>query len=183
MTLYGLCVTLHLLAMSLWLGHMLVWSLFAGPALKAVQPPATAEMLRERSVYLGALGWPALAVLVPTGLYLLHWRGIGPGDLVTLSFLDMPGGGQVVDGNGEVKGRQGHGGNPVEGDAAILTPGFPVHEAHFPASERQKFCCSAARLATVTAPDCRPLPCFANSRPCSPWPAMAALPRPGCTWA
>ena len=72
MTLYGLCVTLHLLAMSLWLGHMFVWSLFAGPALKALDPPATAEMLRERSVYLGALGWPALTVLVPTGLYMLR---------------------------------------------------------------------------------------------------------------
>ncbi|HMR30226.1 MAG TPA: hypothetical protein PKA13_05385 [Geminicoccaceae bacterium] len=95
MTLYGLCITLHLLAMSLWLGHMLVWSLFAGPALKAIDPPATAEMLRERSVYLGALGWPALAVLVPTGLYMLHYRGIGLGDLVTLSFLDMPGGGAI----------------------------------------------------------------------------------------
>jgi uncharacterized membrane protein len=92
MTVYGLCITLHLLAMSLWLGHMLVWSLFAGPALKRVEPPATAEMLRERSVYLGALGWPALAVLVPTGLYLLHWRGIELWDLVTLSFLEAPGG-------------------------------------------------------------------------------------------
>lgn len=93
MTVYGLCITLHLLAMSLWLGHMLVWSLFAGPALKRVDPPATAEMLRERSVYLGALGWPALAVLIPTGLYMLHWRGIGLADLATLSFLEAPGGG------------------------------------------------------------------------------------------
>jgi uncharacterized membrane protein len=92
MTLYGLCITLHLLAMSLWLGHMFVWSLFAGPALKRVDPPATAEMLRDRSVYLGAFGWPALAVLVPTGLYMLHWRGVGPVDLLTLSFLDAPGG-------------------------------------------------------------------------------------------
>ena len=57
--------SLHLLAMSLWLGHMFVWSLFAGPALKRIEPPATAEMLRDRSVYLGAFGWPALAVLVP----------------------------------------------------------------------------------------------------------------------
>ena len=95
MTLYRLCITLHLLAMSLWLGHMFVWSLCAGPALKVLQPPATAEMLRERSVYLGALGWPALAVLIPTGLYMLHWRGIGLGDLVSLSFLDMPGGGAI----------------------------------------------------------------------------------------
>ena len=32
---------------------------------------------------MGGLGWPALAVLVATGLYLLGWRGIGPVDLVT----------------------------------------------------------------------------------------------------
>ena len=45
-------------------------------------PPETAELLRERSLYLGGLGWPALAVLAITGLYLLGQRGIGPGDLV-----------------------------------------------------------------------------------------------------
>lgn len=89
-------VALHLLAVALWIGHMLVWSIVAGPALKRVEPPATAEMLRERMVYLGGLGWPALAVLVPTGLYLLWQRGIGLGDLVTLTFLDRPDGSAIA---------------------------------------------------------------------------------------
>jgi uncharacterized membrane protein len=91
MTLYGICITLHVLAVMLWLGHMFVWSLFAGPALKRIEPPETAEMLRERSVFLGALGWPALALLVPTGLYML-WAsyGIGVVDLLTGAFLDYP---------------------------------------------------------------------------------------------
>lgn len=96
MALYRIAVTLHVLAAVLWLGHMFVWSLFAGPALKRVQPPETAEMLRERSVHLGALGWPALAVLIPTGLYQLGFRGVGLGDLVTLRFLGLPDGGALA---------------------------------------------------------------------------------------
>ncbi len=81
--LYWLCVSLHLLAASLWLGHMFVWSLVVGPAIKRVEPPATAEFLRERSLVMGGIGWPALAVLIATGLYLLSVRGISPVDLVT----------------------------------------------------------------------------------------------------
>jgi uncharacterized membrane protein len=81
MTTYTLALVLHLLALSLWLGHMFVWSLLIGPALKRVEPAATAETLREASLFRGGLGWPALAILVPTGLYLLRFRGIMPGDL------------------------------------------------------------------------------------------------------
>jgi uncharacterized membrane protein len=74
---YWIAIALHLLAMSLWLGHMFVWSLFVGPAMKRIEPAATAELLRERSLARGGLGWPALAVLVATGAYLLSVRGIG----------------------------------------------------------------------------------------------------------
>jgi uncharacterized membrane protein len=95
MTLYHLATTLHILATMLWLGHMFVWSALTGPALKRISPAETAEMLRERSVYLGALGWPALAILIPTGLYQLSVRGIGLGDLVSLSFLSLPHGGAI----------------------------------------------------------------------------------------
>ncbi len=83
MNLYIVCVGLHLLAMSLWLGHMFVWSLVTGPALKGLQPAEKAELLRERSMYRGGLGWPALAVLVPTGVYLLAHRGVAPADLIS----------------------------------------------------------------------------------------------------
>ena len=68
MMLYYLCVALHMLALSLWLGHMFVWSLIVGPAVKRVQPQATADLLREASLFRGGLGWPALAVLIPSGL-------------------------------------------------------------------------------------------------------------------
>lgn len=82
MTLYIIALVLHLAALSLWLGHMFVWSLVVGPALKRVEPAATAETLRDASLFRGGLGWPALAILVPTGLYLLSFRGIMPGDLL-----------------------------------------------------------------------------------------------------
>jgi len=77
MLLYHGAVILHLLAMSLWIGHMLVWSLVTGPALKTIEPPETAEHLRARSLTMGGLGWPALIVLLATGGYLLDWRGLG----------------------------------------------------------------------------------------------------------
>jgi uncharacterized membrane protein len=92
MTFYHLAVTLHILAAMLWLGHMFVWSGLVGPALKRVTPAETADMLRDRSMYLGALGWPALAILIPTGLYQLSGRGIGLAELLNLSFLSLPGG-------------------------------------------------------------------------------------------
>jgi uncharacterized membrane protein len=82
MTAYGIALVLHLIALSLWLGHMFVWSLLIGPALKRVEPAATAETLREASLFRGGLGWPALAILVPTGLFLLRFRGFLPGDLL-----------------------------------------------------------------------------------------------------
>lgn len=83
MSLYSISIGLHLAAMALWLGHMFVWSLVIGPALKAVQPAEHAELLRERSMWRGGLGWPALAVLAVTGLYQLSQRGVAPGDLLS----------------------------------------------------------------------------------------------------
>lgn len=81
MSLYAICVGLHLIALTLWLGHMLVWSLIVGPAMKSIEPTATAEELRSASLSGGGLGWPALAILIATGLYLLNQRGIAVGDL------------------------------------------------------------------------------------------------------
>lgn len=83
LTLHHLCLVLHLTALGLWLGHMFVWALITGPALKRIQPAHTAELLREKSLQRGGLGWPALAVLIPTGLYMLAQRGVMPLDLLT----------------------------------------------------------------------------------------------------
>ncbi len=82
MDLHALLVLLHVTAAVLWLGHMFAWPVVVGPALKATRPPEAAEELRRASVWLGGLGWPALVVLVPTGLWLLARRGIAPADLL-----------------------------------------------------------------------------------------------------
>jgi uncharacterized membrane protein len=89
---YRVCVVLHFLAAFVWLGHMFVWSLFAMPALKRLQPSETAELLRARSLYLGGLGWPALVVLIPTGTYMLGARGITLADVFSGAAFVMPGG-------------------------------------------------------------------------------------------
>jgi uncharacterized membrane protein len=87
---YIVCVCLHVAALSLWLGHMFVWSLITGPAMKRIEPVASAEMLRECSLFRGGLGWPALAILIPTGLYLLSMRGVMPADLLSGAAFDGP---------------------------------------------------------------------------------------------
>lgn len=90
MTLYRIAFIAHLLAVFAWLGHMFFWPLFAGPVLKKIQPGETATRLRALSMRMGGLGWPALAVLVVTGGYMLAMRGVGFGDLFTASFWQQP---------------------------------------------------------------------------------------------
>lgn len=87
MSVYGVCMVLHLAAAFLWLGHMFFWSLFSGPVLKSVDPPATGSRLRELSLRSGGLGWPALAVLIATGAVMLGYRGIGPDVLLSGDLL------------------------------------------------------------------------------------------------
>lgn len=77
---YTAALILHLLAALLWLGHMFAWPLVVGPALK--RAGAESDRLRAASLWLGGLGWPALLVLIPTGLFLLWARGIAPTDLL-----------------------------------------------------------------------------------------------------
>jgi hypothetical protein len=83
MNMYRLAIALHFAAFALWLGHLFVWSLITGPALKSLQPVASSELLRERSLFLGGIGWPALLVLIGSGAYLLQLRGIAIADLLT----------------------------------------------------------------------------------------------------
>lgn len=90
MTLYRVCIVLHVAAASLWLGHMFFWSLFAGPVLKSIEPPATANRLRELSFWMGGLGWPALAILALTGALMLGRHGITWQVLGSGEFLDVP---------------------------------------------------------------------------------------------
>ncbi len=91
MTIFRLVLMIHLLAAFIWLGHMFFWSLFSGPVLKKIGPPPKGERLRELSLSMGGLGWPALGVLVVTGSYLLSVRGIHLADLVRPGFWAQPG--------------------------------------------------------------------------------------------
>jgi uncharacterized membrane protein len=92
MTAYRIAITLHLIAVVLWFGHMLFWSLISGIALKRVAPAETAEKLRKLSMTKFGLGWPSLAVLIPTGYLMLDYRGIGFEQLLSGSAFSMPGG-------------------------------------------------------------------------------------------
>jgi uncharacterized membrane protein len=87
MTLFQICVVLHVIAAALWLGHMFFWSLFSGPGLKKIQPPETGAELRRLSLRHGGIGWPALIVLGITGAYMAVFREVGLGDLFSSSFL------------------------------------------------------------------------------------------------
>lgn len=89
---YRIAMALHLTAVVLWFGHMLFWSLISGIALKRVRPQETAETLRRLSMTKFGLGWPSLAVLIPTGYVLLQYRGIGFGELLSGVVFTVPGG-------------------------------------------------------------------------------------------
>ena len=74
---YYALVAIHVLAAMLWLGGMLFLGVVGAPVLRAVDPPA----LRQRLFHLLGLrfrtvGWWAIAVLVVTGVLMLHQRGL-----------------------------------------------------------------------------------------------------------
>lgn len=83
MSLYHACVCLHLLAAFLWIGHMVFWSVVVGPLLKRIEPAAVQSDLRVLCLRHGGLGWPALAVLVVTGAYMLRARGVAFSHLIS----------------------------------------------------------------------------------------------------
>jgi len=69
-------LTLHLLAVTIWIGHMTFWSLVVGPVCNRIDPPEEGRRLRVAAARFGGLGWPALAVLFATGIALLYLRGV-----------------------------------------------------------------------------------------------------------
>lgn len=74
---YYLLVTLHVLAALLWLGGMFFLGLVGAPALRAVEPPALRQRLfHDIGLRFRTVGWIAIAVLVLTGVLLLHMRGL-----------------------------------------------------------------------------------------------------------
>lgn len=77
MTGYYTLVTLHVLAALFWLGGMFFLGLVGAPVLRKVEPPALRqELFQLLGLRFRTTGWVAVAVLVVTGVLLLHARGL-----------------------------------------------------------------------------------------------------------
>jgi gluconolactonase len=76
MKIYMICMALHLMAVMLWIGHMVFWSIFVGPVTKRFGTKQEGMVIRNLSLRYGGLGWPALGVLALSGLYLLNLKGL-----------------------------------------------------------------------------------------------------------
>lgn len=85
-----LVVVLHVLAALVWFGHMFFWSLFAGFATKSIDPPEVAAEVRRFGLRGGGFGWPALAVLITTGVVIVIHSGITARHIVAGEFLLDP---------------------------------------------------------------------------------------------
>jgi hypothetical protein len=90
MSWYQLNVILHLLAMCIWFGHMFFWTLVVGPVTNRFEVPETGRMLRQLSLRLGGLGWPALGILILTGAIMLRFRGVTLSEVISGEFFTNP---------------------------------------------------------------------------------------------
>jgi putative copper export protein len=82
-TAYVASVYLHILAAATWVGGIIFLVAVVVPALKRAP---NAELLRVAVVRFRAVAWIAFAVLVVTGVYNLHARGIGWAELTDPAF-------------------------------------------------------------------------------------------------
>jgi uncharacterized membrane protein len=77
-TLYILAVWAHVLTVVVWIGAMLF------------EDPQSVRMTSRIAYRIGGIGWYAQAVLWTTGLFMLHYRGISPGDLFSAELISTP---------------------------------------------------------------------------------------------
>lgn len=77
--LYLVSVYLHILCASLWVGGMLFLVLVLLPAIK--NHPERRLLLNNVGVKFRFVGWIALVLLLLTGLYNMHYRGVSFGSL------------------------------------------------------------------------------------------------------
>ena len=76
-TAYVASVYLHILAAATWVGGIIFLVAVIVPSLRKLDATTAGPMLRATVFRFRALGWVAFAVLLVTGLYNLHARGIG----------------------------------------------------------------------------------------------------------
>jgi uncharacterized membrane protein len=73
---YYIVVTIHVLAALLWLGGMFFLGLVGAPVLRRIEPPELRQQLfHSLGLRFRKVGWWAIAVLVASGVALLHFRG------------------------------------------------------------------------------------------------------------
>lgn len=83
MSWYYLSVTLHVLAALLWLGGMFFLAAVGAPVLRRVEPASLrASLFQQLGLGFRRVGWPAIGVLLVTGVLNLHFRGLLAGDVV-----------------------------------------------------------------------------------------------------
>lgn len=77
MTAYVLCVWLHILAATVWIGGMVFFATVIVPVLRRPEVSrGSAPLLRLIGARFRVVGWIALATLVVTGILNLRFRGI-----------------------------------------------------------------------------------------------------------
>jgi copper resistance protein D len=77
MRLYHVLVFVHVLAALFWLGGMFFLAAVGAPALRRLESPELrARLFHELGVRFRNTGWTAILVLVVTGVWILHVRGV-----------------------------------------------------------------------------------------------------------
>lgn len=91
-SLYYINVSLHVLAAVFWLGGMFFLALIGAPVLRTIDPPSLrASLFRELGRRFRVVGWGLLTILLVTGLFNLHLRGLlDPAVLGTAPFWATP---------------------------------------------------------------------------------------------
>ncbi|MBP9203074.1 MAG: CopD family protein [Kofleriaceae bacterium] len=90
MTLYLASVTLHILAATVWLGGIGFIALVVVPLLRQGDRAAGRTLLASSGHRFRTIGWVCFALLLVTGAYNLHVRGIAWAALVDPRFLSTP---------------------------------------------------------------------------------------------
>ena len=83
-TWYLISVYLHILCATLWVGGMLFLVLVLLPAIK--NHPERRNLLGSVGIKFRLAGWIALIVLLLTGLFNMHYRGVSLADLTANSY-------------------------------------------------------------------------------------------------
>jgi uncharacterized membrane protein len=90
MAVYLLAIYLHIIATVFWVGYTLFWAILIGPLARQLKDPELTQILKRvnesswppaffpvpYSLNLPGLGWIALVILLITGGFILHYRGV-----------------------------------------------------------------------------------------------------------